>query len=84
MGVVDSDTAEGEGEGGASDAEDDAARPGLLLDGFESFEAAEARDPLKALDCFSRKEDMVLLFEKSERVNSERFREEGACVAALT
>src|SRR4051812_19866867 len=55
VGVVLSDAADGEGEGGASDV----ALPALVLDGFESFAAAEARVPRKADDCFSRYEDMV-------------------------
>jgi hypothetical protein len=54
--VLASDGAEGDGEGGASLVVEvaDAGLAGGLVDGLESLEAAEARVPLKADDCFSR------------------------------
>jgi hypothetical protein len=53
VGVLGSEAAEGEGDGGAREdgtARDDA----LLVDGFDIFVAAEERVPLKAFACFSR------------------------------
>lgn len=54
FGVVVSEVADGDGEGGASV---DAAV--CLLGGLESLDAAAASEPLKADDCFSRNEDMM-------------------------
>jgi hypothetical protein len=54
-GVVLSDAADGDGDGGASDV----ALPALVLEGFECFAAAEASVPRNADDCFSKYEDMV-------------------------
>lgn len=51
-----SEAAEGDGDGGASDA----AVAALMLDGFEILDAAEARLPLKTEDCFSRYDDIVI------------------------
>lgn len=53
--MVLSEAADGDGDGGASDA----ALPALVLEGFESLAAAEASVPRKADDCFSRYDDMM-------------------------
>ena len=50
-----SEATDGEGEGGASDeAAAEVVVVDFLVDGLEILEAAEARVPLKAEDCFSR------------------------------
>lgn len=51
VGVLVSDAAEGDGDGGASEA---ALAKALLEDGLEILAAAEASVPLNAEDCFSR------------------------------
>lgn len=51
VGVLVSDAAEGDGDGGASEA---ALAKALLEDGLEILAAAEARVPLNAEDCFSK------------------------------
>jgi hypothetical protein len=58
VGVLVSDAAEGDGDGGASEAALLLAKA-LLEDGLEILVAAEARFPRKALDCFSRYDDMM-------------------------
>ena len=53
VGVLVSDAAEGDGEGGTREAALDVAAA-LWVDGLEILVAAEARVPLKAEDCFSK------------------------------
>ena len=52
VGVALSDAADGDGDGGASEA-------ALTADGLDSLDAADARVPRNAADCFSRYDDMV-------------------------